>query len=148
MTALQEIYCQDFDIWAEETAAALRAGRWTDLDVEHLAEEIEDMSRRNARELESRMTRILEHLLKLRIAGGAILHRNQRGWQASIIRQRTEIEALLRESPSLKCRITAESIEACYERAAAVVAAELGLDPPRECPFGPQDVLPDLAIAE
>jgi hypothetical protein len=51
MSDVQELYDRDFNLWAEETAAALRAGRLTAIDVEHLAEEIEEMGQRDTREL-------------------------------------------------------------------------------------------------
>ena len=141
MADVRELYDQDFNVWAQETAAALRAGRWAAVDVEHVAEEIEDMAKRNKRELESRLTQILEHLLKLRLAKGLILDYNRGGWEASILRQRGEIKSLLSESPSLGRLIDQQLIDACYRRAAASVAAEYGVEPPSQCPFHREDLL-------
>jgi Domain of unknown function DUF29 len=141
MTDLEELYDQDFYLWTRETAAALRAHRLADLDTEHLAEEIEDMGSRNTRELESRVTQILEHLLKLRLAKGLILEYNQGPWKASILRQRNELSTLLRQSPSLRRFISADLIQACYRRATAVIAAEYKVEPPLECPFSEEEVL-------
>lgn len=142
MPKTQELYDQDFNLWAEEMAAALRAGRMEAVDIEHVAEEIEDLGKRDQRELKSRVTRILEHLIKLRMAKGLILEYNQRSWQASIVRQQNEIDSLLRESPSLGRLIEPELIEECYQQAAAVVTAEYGVEPPTQCPFQRGDVLP------
>jgi hypothetical protein len=141
MTNVEKLYDQDFYLWTQATAAALRAGRLSDLDAEHLAEEIEDMGNRNARELESRITQILEHLLKLRLARGMILEYNQGAWQASIRRQRNELTTLFGQSPSLRRRVDAELIQKCYRRAADVVAAEYSIEPPVECPFSVEEVL-------
>src|SRR5690242_16251850 len=64
-------YDEDFYVWTQEQAAALRyaaaAGLkgGSHLDWEHLAEEIEDMGKRDRRALESDLARIVEHLLKL-----------------------------------------------------------------------------------
>lgn len=138
---MRELYDEDFYLWALETAKTLRTGRFVDLDAEHVAEEIEDMAKRNSRELESRITQILEHLLKLRLAKGLVLEYNQGGWQASILRQRNELAQLLEESPSLNRKISPELIDRCYRRAAAVVAAEYKVEPPAECPFSVEDVL-------
>ena len=140
MPNAQELYDRDFNLWTEETAAALRAGRLADLDIEHVAEEIEDMGKRNTRELRSRLTQILEHLLKLRLAKG-ILEYNRGGWEASILRQRSEIDSLLNQSPSLNRLIDQELIDECYGRAAAIVAAEYGVESPAECPFRREEVL-------
>jgi Domain of unknown function DUF29 len=133
MPKTQELYDQDFNLWAEETAAALRARRVEAVDIDHVAEEIEEMGKRNKRELGSRRTQILEHLLKLHLAKGLILEYNQGSWRASILRQQAAIDSLLRESPSLGRLIDPELIEACYQQAAAVVA-EYGVEPPAQCP--------------
>jgi hypothetical protein len=141
MGSIQQLYDEDFYLWALQNAAALRAGRLADLDTQNLAEEIESMAGREKRELESRISQILEHLLKLRLAKGLILEYNQNGWQASIVRQRKEIGGLLRSSPSLKNRIGRELIQECYRDAAAIVAVEYKVEPPAECPFSVEDVL-------
>ena len=47
-----------------EQASFIRAGRFDLLDIEHLAEEIEDVGKSEQRELENRMAVLLAHLLK------------------------------------------------------------------------------------
>lgn len=141
MADSQQLYDRDFYLWTRETAAALRARRFADLDIDHVAEEIEDMGKSNARELESRISQILEHLLKLQLAKGNLLEYNQTGWQASIVRQRNELDALLNESPSLRRLITPDLIRACYRRAARVVATEYKVEPPADCPFSQEEIL-------
>ena len=141
MKDAEQLYEQDFFLWTRETAAALRARRFADLDVDHIAEEIEDMGLRDKRELESRLTRILEHLLKLRLAKGVILEYNQAGWQASVFRQRRELAKLLRYSPSLRRLVTPDLIRECYQEAAAAVAIEYKVEPPNECPFAEEEIL-------
>ncbi|MBV8731789.1 MAG: DUF29 domain-containing protein [Acidobacteriia bacterium] len=136
-----ELYEQDFFLWTRETAAALRARRFADLDIDHIAEEIEDMGARHQRELDSRVTQILEHLLKLRLAKGLILEYNQAGWQASVFRQRREIAKILRYSPSLRRLATLDLIRECYKEAAAAVAIEYKVEPPADCPFSEEDIL-------
>jgi len=136
---MSETTVDDRYSWAIETARRLRAGE--PVDRVEVAEEIEQMGRSDARELDSRITQILEHLLKLRLLRGAILNHNRRGWHASIARQRIEILSLLEESPSLKRRITVKLVEKCYRNAAAVVAAEYEVETPDECPFSPLDIL-------
>jgi len=58
------LYHQDFYTWANEQAALLRSGRLSEADIEHVAEEIESMGRTENRELVSRLTALLLHLLK------------------------------------------------------------------------------------
>lgn len=136
MTAQHE---QDRHAWAVETARRLRAGE--PVDSVAVAEEIEQMSRSDAHELRSRITQILEHLLKLDIPSDPLLERNSRGWRASIARQRIEIADLLEESPSLKAQITPELLAKCYRNAVSVVETEYGVKCSVECRFGPADIL-------
>ena len=57
-----QIYDEDIIAWSREQARQLRAGRFDLLDIEHLAEEIEDVGRSEQRELASRMAVLLAHL--------------------------------------------------------------------------------------
>lgn len=57
-------YDTDIVAWAQEQARLLRAGRFDALDIEHIAEEIEDVGKSEQRELENRMAVLLAHLLK------------------------------------------------------------------------------------
>ena len=56
-------YDEDVLAWAREQAQLLRSGRYAELDIEHLAGEIEDVGKSEQRELESRMAVLLAHLL-------------------------------------------------------------------------------------
>ena len=57
-------YEKDIIVWATEQAALLRAGKLSALDIEHIAEEIEDVGKSEKRELSFRMAVLLSHLLK------------------------------------------------------------------------------------
>lgn len=57
-------YEKDVVAWAWEQAALLRAGKLAAIDIEHIAEEIEDVGKSEQRELASRVTVVLAHLLK------------------------------------------------------------------------------------
>jgi hypothetical protein len=64
---MSELYDRDFYAWATEQGALLRAGRLSDADIGHIAEEIESMGRGEKREPVSRLTVLLAHLLKWRV---------------------------------------------------------------------------------
>src|SRR5262249_50405663 len=49
------LYNQDFYAWTQTTANLIRAGKWSDLDREALAEEIESLGKSDWRELASRI---------------------------------------------------------------------------------------------
>jgi len=57
-------YQTDIIAWANEQAALLRAGNLSALDIEHIAEEIEDVGKSEQRELANRMSVLLAYLLK------------------------------------------------------------------------------------
>ena len=54
-------YEDDVVAWASEQARLLREGRLDRLDIEHLAEEIEDVGKSEQRELANRMAVLLAH---------------------------------------------------------------------------------------
>ena len=59
-------YESDYAAWAFEQVTLLRAGRLNEIDVAHIAEEIEDVGRAEYRMLRSRMAVLVEHMLKWR----------------------------------------------------------------------------------
>ena len=63
-TANAALYERDFYAWANKQAALLRAGKLSEADVEHIAEEIESMGRAEKPELINRLAVLLSHLLK------------------------------------------------------------------------------------
>jgi len=126
-----DLYETDFAEWAFHNADLLRSGKLTEADIANIAEEIDSLGRSQAHELESRITQIMEHLLKLRFAPEEIRERKRRAWRASVERQRGEIEMLLKSSPSLKRRITADLLRNCYSHAARTFALGFEVAPPR-----------------
>ena len=62
----QTLYEQDFYAWVGEQVEALRSGHTQGLDIENLAEEIEDVGRSQRRAVKSALIIILIHLLKYR----------------------------------------------------------------------------------
>ena len=66
MSARTTLYDRDFYAWSREQAELLRAGELGRADLEHIAEEIESMGKTEKRELVSRLTVLLLHLLKWR----------------------------------------------------------------------------------
>ena len=60
------LYERDFFAWSRQQAELLRAGKLAEADIEHIAEEIDSMGRTEKRELISRLSVLLLHLLKWR----------------------------------------------------------------------------------
>jgi hypothetical protein len=137
------LYEQDLDAWAISQAAALRAagqaaasgdGQAADLlqslDWDNLAEEIEGLARKDRRDLGSRVALIIEHLAKLEFSPSV---GPRAGWSETVLRERRQIELILRDSPSLRrlmpdfladeidaaIRVALHSLEVYAETAAA-----------------------------
>ena len=58
------LYDQDFVLWIESTVRLLKNQRLTELDLENLIDEVEDMGRNQKHALESNLSILLMHLLK------------------------------------------------------------------------------------
>jgi hypothetical protein len=101
---LSSLYESDFYQWVQQTAEALKAKAFDQVDWDNVIEEIESMGRSERRELKSRLIVLLEHLLKWQYwtAERAL---NERGWRNTIIEQRRQIQLVLDDSPSLKAML-------------------------------------------
>ena len=117
-----QLYDQDFYAWANEQAGLLRAGRLSEADIEHIAEEIESMGKSEKRELVSRLTVLLLHLLKWQFQPG----RRGASWEVSIRNQRRALADHLDDNPSLKAKLP-DSVARAYADARGEAYAETGL---------------------
>ena len=132
-------YDEDFYGWSFEQARLLRAGEFSRLDIENIAEELESMGRRDKREIESWLVVLLAHLLKWQVQVGF----RSRSWSATIREQRHRIEKLVRESPSLQPAV-GELLAEAFTEARERAAHETGLAEsafPADCPFTAEQVL-------
>jgi hypothetical protein len=112
MSDVKTLHDEDFVAWSKEQAevlrAARRAGANQKLDWENLAEEVESLGISERRELHSQIQRIIRHLLKLQFSPAA---EPRRRWFESIADARSEIEIVLRMSPSLRGEIATAIVE-------------------------------------
>ena len=115
-------YETDFYAWANEQAVLLRAGKLTQADIEHIAEEIESMGKTEKRELVSRLVMLLLHLLKWRFQPD----RRGTSWEVTIKVQRRDLARHLRDNPSLKSAL-GPAIEDAYGDAVLLAQAETRL---------------------
>lgn len=132
-------YEKDVVAWAMEQAALLRAGQLSALDIEHIAEEIEDVGKSEERELASRMAVLLAHLLKWQ----ARPERQGPSWRLTIAEQRRSILRRLDRTPSLRTKLAdPEWQEDAWGDARGQAAQETGLsDFPAACPWSMEQVL-------
>ena len=132
---IRTLYDEDFPLWAERQAALLRAGRFDELDLENLIEEVEDLSRRERESIESYVETILEHFLKLALSPA---ERPRRGWLVTVDKQRVKLAREL--TPTLRNHLEAE-LPALYGGLRRPVARQLEKDHvpadalPAACPY-------------
>lgn len=128
-------YEKDVLLWSQEQARLLRTGQFGRLDIEHLADEIEDVGRSEKRELASRMAVLLAHLLKWRFQP----EMRTPSWRKTISHQRQRVELLLKATPSLKTAMSdADWQKGAWLDAISQAAQETGLDEavfPETCPW-------------
>lgn len=132
-------YDQDFYSWTQQQAEMLRAGRLSGLDLEHLAEEIEDLGKETFNKLASSYQVILLHMLKWDHQP----ERRSRSWVASIEVQRLSALDNLDDNPGLKSR-RPEALARAYRKAWIKAAAETRKDKetfPPECPYSLDEIM-------
>lgn len=98
---LNKLYEQDFNLWAEQMAIAIRERNVNEMDWDNLLEEIEDMSASQKRSLRNYYYRLVEHILKLR-DWDTEKERNDTKWRVEVVNFRRSINDILEDSPSLK----------------------------------------------
>jgi hypothetical protein len=132
-------YEHDIVAWAKEQAYLLRSGQLSVLDIEHLAEEIEDVGKSEQRELASRMAILLSHLLKWQYQP----ERRGSSWQRTIKEQRKAVLRRLKNTPSLKVSINdTEWLEDAWGDAVSITIHETGMDCFSEvCPWTIANIL-------
>ncbi|MBD2570615.1 DUF29 domain-containing protein [Anabaena lutea] len=146
LTTNTNLYNQDFYLWIETTAKQLKAGKFTEIDLENLIEEIESMGRSEKRALESNLVVLLMHLLKYKYQP----EKRSKSWLSTIFEHRRRLNKQFQDSPSLK-KYFLETFAECYEDARQQASIETGLELdifPVESPFNTdeclnQDFLPD-----
>jgi hypothetical protein len=141
--SLKQLYNEDFVRWVEATAACLRARDADHLDWEGLLKKIEDLGKSEKLELESRLSVLLNHLLKRCYVE---LPDCYRGWQLTILEQRNA----LKQSPSLKPYLEAMLDEVYQNALAEAREAYPESSLPQESPFNSttEDLLSEEFWAE
>ena len=134
-------YDADVVAWAIEQASLLRTGRLSDLDIEHIAEEIEDVGKSEQRELAGRMAVLLAHLLKWEYQP----ERRGSSWEDTIRTQRERIERRICKTPSLRASLTDADWQAdVWDDAVDDAVKETGMARkvfPRSCPWTKEQIM-------
>jgi Domain of unknown function DUF29 len=136
--SLPSLYEADETAWLEAMAKLIRERRFGDLDYANLREYLEDMAHRDRREVESRLTVLIAHLLKWRHQA----NKRSGSWRGTIVAQRQELLGHLGRGV---LRNHAEAVLAeVYANAVERAAAETELSAktfPAECPYTLNELL-------
>ncbi|MEI6261487.1 MAG: DUF29 domain-containing protein [Deltaproteobacteria bacterium] len=138
------LYEQDFYQWTQEQTELMKAGALSQLDIPNLIEEIESMGRSEKRELRSRLTVLLMHLLKWDYQ----TDRRSGSWKSTINTQRMDIDFVLKDNPSLKHNLEI-IIDETYRVARQRAADETGLPEsvfPLSCPYTVEQIIADATL--
>ncbi|CCI27008.1 DUF29 domain-containing protein [Microcystis aeruginosa CS-1036] len=111
MTALYE---EDFVLWTEKTVELLKRKEFDLVDWENLIEEVECMGKSDRRAVESLLTQLLIHLLKLSYWESE-KERNARHWLEEIANFRVQLERKV-DSPTLANHLR-DTFETAYSDA-------------------------------
>jgi hypothetical protein len=84
------LYEEDFVLWTEKTAQLLKRKEFDSVDWENLIEEVEGMGKSDRQAVESLLTRLLEHHLKLAYWESE-RERNARHWIVEIVSFRGQL---------------------------------------------------------
>lgn len=118
-----ELYDRDFAEWAVRNAELLRSGRVAEADLDHIAEEIEDMAKRERRAMQSRLARLIQGLLKWQVQP----MKRSASWQSTIAEQRFRIGKLLADNPSFQAELSAW-VDLEYDHAVRMATLDTGLE--------------------
>ncbi|WP_374944551.1 DUF29 domain-containing protein [Sphingomonas sp.] len=132
-------YEADYGAWIALQAMLLREGRFSELDLNNLIDEVESLGRSDFHRFESALKVVLLHLIKWDIQTD---HRT-RSWADSIKEHRQQVQDELNRSPSYKSRID-EALPGAYRRARSKAHKETTLPRrsfPEVCPYSWVDIM-------
>jgi hypothetical protein len=118
-------YHADVIAWANEQAALIRSGKFDQLDLEHIAEEIVDVGKSEQRELGSRMAALLAYLLVWQYQP----EQQGKSWQSTIKLQRKRVVCAIAKTPSLKVSLSDQDwLDDAWADASVQAAKETGIE--------------------
>jgi len=138
------LYETDYYAWTQEQAAQLRRMREervnSPLDLEHLAEEIEDLGNDTLDKIEGLVVQILAHLLKLEHCPDP---EPRNHWTAEVVEWRATVARRAQRSPTALKRLDLGQLYATARRIVAVrhCGADWTTALPESCPYTLERVL-------
>lgn len=132
-------YEKDYYKWTLQQADLLKKGKFEKLDVAHLVDEIESLGKSERSKLESFLTILLIHMLKVKYQPS----RHSPSWDLSIKNSKNKAKDVLKENPSLKSQLE-PLLKKAYGYTRVDAAIETGLDEkifPSLCPWKIEELI-------
>ena len=148
MEAATALYEQDFYAWTQEQVRLIQAGNFSTIDYQHVKEELQIMGVSEKRELHSRLTVLLMHLLKWKYQPNL----QCKSWKYTIKEQRKELKYHFKNNPSLtNAESLSESLAYAYELAVLKAVSETNLNESvfaQTCEWNIQNILDEEFFPE
>ncbi len=135
----ENVGVDDYYRWALEQAALIRAGRFSEVDIVNVAEEIEDVGKSELRAFRSNLESILVHMLKWNYQA----ERRTCSWELSIFEHRNRVHETLLDSASMGAEWD-NVLTRAYRLARCRAARETNLplrNFPQNCPYDRSEIM-------
>ena len=139
LTNLQQLYETDDYLWLLETIDLLKQGRFDEVDLENLIEELGDLGSEKKNAVKSLLEQVIRHLLLLRFWTEEV-EKNGHHWQSEILSFRYQLEDML--TTNLRDYL-ADEMDNVYNRALKYVQikTKFKVDFPEKCPYSLEQLL-------
>lgn len=146
----QNLYEQDFQLWVEQMIVSLKNRDFDALDIDHLVNELADLSQLKTKALESNLVILLAQLLKLMVQKN-VSETMKSKWSESINEHRIRVNQNLKNNPSFKSSLKS-ALESAYPEARKLAIKDsqnaiIGVripkadEYPQTCPFSVEQIL-------
>lgn len=135
-------YDKDFFKWTDSQAKLLKKGKFVELDIDNLIQEIESLGRTEKRTLESHLANLFLHLLKIKYQPG----KHTRSWDLSVKNAEYQAKKVYAQNPSL-IKYLPEIFKDAYYIARLRAIDETGLEEdafPKNCLWKIEEIFPEV----
>ncbi|MTJ48604.1 DUF29 domain-containing protein [Dolichospermum sp. UHCC 0259] len=139
ITNLQQLYETDDHLWLLETIQLLKQGRFDELDLGNLIEELESLAKRDKHQVKNLLEQVIRHLLLLQFWTQEY-DRNKNHWRSEVRSFRVQLKDRL---TSNLYNYLSSIFTTIYEDALGYVQEKTGftVNFPAECPYSLEEVL-------
>ncbi len=135
---MDNLYDTDVIAWSRQQAALLRCGRFAEIDLVNIIDEIESVGRAEERDFTERLSELLLELMKWHYQPGFRCI----GWNTVISLKRKQVHLCLEETPSLRASLSdSHCLQSAWDDAYVFVINELGVDAPDQPIWTAQQIL-------